>query len=153
MSKSWRFAADSAEVRWALEPFAKCLGGHPHAVAQGQETEKTGYYPKELCRRILRATRKDETRPGDLSKEAAAYAAEDNGEEEKPEDTAETSEPPPDTEPPDTELTPEEAKKIDGYLSLVHVNLGHPIEQDLAEDPKEQRRGSSRAEESKEFQV
>ena len=51
--KPWRIMCSSRAVSAALEHH-RCDGGHRHAKCEGRDTEKTAYYPTELCRSIHR---------------------------------------------------------------------------------------------------
>ena len=51
--KPWRIMCSSKAVSGALQGY-RCDRGHRHARCQGKLTEKTAYYPDELCRAVHR---------------------------------------------------------------------------------------------------
>ena len=118
MGKRWRFATNDRPLQEALAPFSHCLGGHTHARCEGRvRTEASGSYPRELCMRLLRAALQPKTSLLAL----VAEAAEQDMEEEPPE-----PEKPTEGGVAGTKVSAEERKRIQSYLHLVHVNLGHP---------------------------
>ncbi|CAK0829538.1 unnamed protein product [Prorocentrum cordatum] len=109
MKKRWKFLANDEEIESSLR------------------TEASGYYPKMLCRRILRALTQSQNQnyfEGEVVKCLCMAATQ----QPPTEPTLVEDEPtiPPQDGKETHDLTKETIKKIESYIRLVHTNLEQP---------------------------
>ncbi|CAK0911752.1 unnamed protein product, partial [Prorocentrum cordatum] len=103
MKKRWKFLTNDKRIWVALQPL-QCRGGHYHEeIESSLRTEASGYYPKMLCRRILRALTKSQNQN---------YFEDEDEPSIPPQDGKETH-----------DLTKETIKKIESYIRTFKCDI------------------------------
>ncbi|CAK0907600.1 unnamed protein product, partial [Prorocentrum cordatum] len=130
MKKRWKFLTNDKRIWVALQPL-QCRGGHYHEeIESSLRTEASGYYPKMLRRRILRALTKSQNK-NYFEDEVAKCLCMAATQQPPTEPTLVEDEPsiPPQNGKETHDLTKETIKKIESYIRLVHTNLASSAEQ------------------------
>ncbi|CAK0811884.1 unnamed protein product [Prorocentrum cordatum] len=130
MKKRWKFLTNDMRIWVALQPL-QCRGGHYHEeIESSLRTEASGYYPKMLRRRILRALTKSQNH-NYFEDEVVKCFCMAATQQPPTEPTLVEDEPsiPPQDGKELHDLTKETIKKIESYIRLVHTNLASSAEQ------------------------